>query len=215
MTTKNLMKRVMPLALAFLMVLTTVLVPVSAKAAERKPSGVGTYTMVVDEQWTAPIFFASEDAVVVSNKINKKKVATVDENGVVPALKKGKCKLTTVVKQGGKSYKIKTKIVVKNDITWQEFVARALPEFACYYQECFDLAYANGWVDDDGNMADETYGQWLNNYYQVIAGVQQHVIDNPGSKTDEELQQIYDELMYPIMEQVPTAYEFFSVPFEG
>ena len=211
MTTKNFMKRVMPLALAFLMVLSTVLVPMNAKAAT-KPVGLKQYIMVPGEQWGAPTYYVDEDA-SISYKIAKKKVATVDAEGVVTAKKKGKCKLVTTVKQGGKTYKIKTQITVKNDLTWHDAVNRANGEFAVYYQICFDTAYANGWVFDDGSVADETYGAWLKTYHQMVVGVQD-VIANPDKYSDEDLQTIYT-YMEELVAGVPEAYAFFSVPNEG
>ena len=184
MTTKNLMKRVMPLALAFLMILSAVLVPVNAKA-ETKPSALASYMMEVGEEWYAPVYYLDDDA-SVTYKIAKKKVATVDKEGLVTANKKGKCKLVVTVKQGGKTYKTKTTITVKKELTTYEYACRFYGEFAMTYQLCFDAAYANGWVYDDGTYADETYGEWLKTYYRVVMGIQD-IMDNSDNYTDEEI----------------------------
>ena len=206
MTTKNLMKKVMPLALAFLMVLTTVLVPVSAKA-ETKPSALATYMMQVGEEWYAPIYYLDEDA-SVTYKIAKKKVATVDEEGIVTAHKKGKCKLVVTVKQGGKTYKTKTTITVKKALTVHEFVCRQYGEFAATYQLCFDAAYENGWVYDDGTYADETMGEWLKTYYRMVMGMQD-VMANPDNYTDEDMLKIL-EYSVELLEGAGEALDIFS-----
>ena len=62
MATKNLMKRVMTLALAFLMVLSAVLVPVNAKAEELEPIIAESYVLEVGEQWYVPVLNTTEDA---------------------------------------------------------------------------------------------------------------------------------------------------------
>lgn len=49
----------------------------------------------------------------VSYKTSNKKIATVDKNGNVKGLKAGRATITTTIRQGGKTYYLKTSITVK------------------------------------------------------------------------------------------------------
>ena len=193
MTTKNLMKKVMPLVLAFLMVLTTVLVPVNAKAEEAVgPITASSYILQVGEQWYVPVLNTTEDA-KITYKIAKKKIATVDEDGLITAHKKGKCKIVITVKQDGKTYKAKAPITVKPTMTVYEDLCRDYTEFNYWFEYCFALAYANGWVledgtyaKEDGTYADKILGEWLNRYYRYVE-IYKNIMANPDQYTDDEI----------------------------
>ena len=188
MTTKNLMKKVMPLVLAFLMVLTTVLLPVNAKAEEVEPFIPESITLEVGETWSVPVWNTTEDA-KITYKIAKKKIATVDKDGVITAHKKGKCKIVITVKQDGKTYKAKAPITVKPTMTVYEDLCRDYTEFNYWFEYCFALAYANGWVLEDGTYADELVGAWLDQYYTYVEGYK-YIMANPDEYTDEQILEV-------------------------
>ena len=208
MATKNLMKRVMTLTLAFLMVLSAVLVPVNAKAEELEPITAESYVLEVGEQWYIPVLNTTEDA-KITYKIAKKKVATVDKDGLITAHKKGKCKIVITVKQGGHVYKAKAPITVKTTMTALENISRMYPEVNYWFYYCYDLAAANGWILEDGTYADELVGAWLDRYYTYVNGFE-YIMEHPDEYTDEqmvEVQQGAAATMEPISEMIEVLLE--------
>ena len=204
MATKNLMKRVMTLTLAFLMVLSAVLVPVNAKAEELEPITAESYVLEVGEQWYIPVLNTTEDA-KITYKIAKKKVATVDKDGLITAHKKGKCKIVITVKQGGHVYKAKAPITVKTTITAYETTCRMYPEAKYWFDYCWELACTNGWVFEDGTYADDLVGAWLDQYYNLVVNGLEDIMANPDNYADEDILTIQQgtlETMEPISEML-------------
>ena len=109
------MKRAAMFVMALAVVLTTVLVPVPAKAAETGAFVVKSYTMAKGEKWTLNVYNAADNA-KISYKSSKKSVATVSKKGVVTAKKAGSATITVTIKEGKDTYQAKTKIKVKKDI---------------------------------------------------------------------------------------------------
>ena len=66
----------------------------------------------------------------VSYTSSDKKAATVDENGVVTAVKKGRAVITAVVKAGGKSYKAQLKLNIIRPVTAVTVNTAKLPVYA-------------------------------------------------------------------------------------
>ena len=108
------MKRAAMFVMALAVVLTTVLVPVPAKAAAADAFVVSSYTMAKGEKWTLNVYNA--DNAKISYKSSKKSVATVSKKGVVTAKKAGTATITVTVKDSEGTYQAKTKIKVKKDI---------------------------------------------------------------------------------------------------
>ena len=107
------MKRLAMFVIACAVALTTVLVPIPAKAADMSaPLVVKQFILQKGEKWQPAVYNAGDDA-TVSYKINKKAVAVVNKKGVVTAKKPGKATLTYMIQTGGKTYKAKTVITVK------------------------------------------------------------------------------------------------------
>ena len=120
----QMMKRLAMFVLACAVVLTTVLVPVSAKAADTSaPTVLKQYILQKGEKWQPAVYNAGDDA-TVTYKINKKAVAVVNEKGVVTAKKPGKATLTYIIQTGGKTYKAKTVITVRAQMELYEYIKK-------------------------------------------------------------------------------------------
>ena len=170
------------------MVLSAVLVPVNAKAEEAGPLTASSYILQVGEQWYVPVLNTADGA-KITYKIAKKKIATVDKEGLITAHKKGKCKIVITVKQNGKTYKAKAPITVKPTMTVYEDLCRDYTEFNYWFEYCFALAYANGWVLEDGTYADELVGAWLDQYYTYVEDYK-YIMANPEQYTDDEILEV-------------------------
>ena len=208
MTTKNLMKKVMPLVLAFLMVLTTVLLPVNAKAEEVEPFIPESITLEVGETWSVPVWNTTEDA-KITYKIAKKKIATVDKDGFITAHKKGKCKIVITVKQDGHVYKETAPITVKKTMTAYENTYQMYLGAKYWFDYCWNLACVNGWVLEDGTYADELVGAWLDQYYTYVNGFE-YIMEHPDEYTDEEMVEVQQgaaATMEPLSEMIEVLLE--------
>ena len=141
------MKRVAMFVMALAVVLTTVLVPVPAKAAAADAFVVSSYTMAKGEKWTLNVYNA--DDAKVSYKTSKKSVATVSKKGVVTAKKAGSATITVTIKEGKDTYQTKTKIKVKKQITYAEAIKRVNAELNLLYVCAAELAEMNGWLENE------------------------------------------------------------------
>ena len=148
----NFMKRAAMFVIAMAVVLTTVLIPVPAKAAAKDAFVVSSYTMAKGEKWTLNVYNA--DNAKISYKSSKKSVATVSKKGVVTAKKAGTATITVTVKDSEGTYQAKTKIKVKKQITYAEAIKRVNAELNLLYVCAVKLAEMNGWLE---NEEAETY----------------------------------------------------------
>lgn len=143
----NFMKRAAMFVIALAVVLTTVLVPVPAKAAAADAFVVSSYTMAKGEKWTLNVYNA--DNAKISYKSSKKSVATVSKKGVVTAKKAGTATITVTVKDSEGTYQAKTKIKVKKQITYAEAIKRVNAELNLLYVCAVKLAKMNGWLENE------------------------------------------------------------------
>ena len=203
MTTKTniFMKRVMPVAMALLMVLSVVLVPVHADAAE--PSAVTQLILAKGQTWELVIHGLEDDA-KVTYKTSKKSVATVSKKGKIKAKKKGKANITVTVKQGGETYKGKVKVTVKAKTTAYNQICNAAYDFVEYYNICANYANANGWNNDKDVV------EWFEAYEEAVSIVQEMLEDKDAYEAEEVL-----ELMLGITETVLEMLPILAEPYEG
>ena len=154
------MKRVAMFVMALAVVLTTVLVPVPAKAAAADAFVVSSYTMAKGEKWTLNVYNA--DDAKVSYKTSKKSVATVSKKGVVTAKKAGSATITVTIKEGKDTYQGKTKIKVKSKVTTADRIKRVNAELNLLYMYAYELA------DGLGVLEDETVVEYLNACAEIV-----------------------------------------------
>ena len=143
----NFMKRAAMFVIAMAVVLTTVLIPVPAKAAAKDAFVVSSYTMAKGEKWTLNVYNAGNAK--ISYKSSKKSVATVSKKGVVTAKKAGSATITVTIKEGKDTYQTKTKIKVKKQITYAEAIKRVNAELNLLYVCAAKLAEMNGWLENE------------------------------------------------------------------
>ena len=141
------MKRAAMFVMALAVVLTTVLIPVPAKAAAADAFIVSSYTMQKGEKWTLNVYNAGDAK--ISYKSSKKSVATVSKKGVVTAKKAGSATITVTVKDSEGTYQAKTKIKVKKQITYAEAIKRVNAELNLLYVCATKLAEMNGWLENE------------------------------------------------------------------
>ena len=141
------MKRVAMFAMALAVVLTTVLIPVPAKAAAKDAIIVSSYTMQKGEKWTLNVYNAGNAK--ISYKSSKSSVAAVSKKGVVTAKKAGSATITVTLKEGKNSYQAKTKIKVKSKITTADAIKRVNAELNLLYVNAYDLAEGLGVLEDE------------------------------------------------------------------
>ena len=199
------MKRIMPIAMALLFVLSTVLVPINAAAEEVKPKVLAKYIMKKGEKWELTVYDAAENA-KITYKTSKKSVATVSKKGIVTAKKKGNATITTTVKQGKAKYTIKTKVVVKTKLTSHDYVFRGHGELGLAYQECFNIADANGW------LANEDIYNWFEAGYNVVQ-LANDMAANKDDYTEEEMEAAIEEMLL-LAEQIEELLPGLLLPYE-
>ena len=141
------MKRAAMIVMALAVVLTTVLVPVPAKAAAADAFVVSSYTMAKGEKWTLNVYNAGNAK--ISYKSSKSSVAAVSKKGVVTAKKAGSATITVTLKEGKNSYQAKTKIKVKSKITTADAIKRVNAELNLLYVNAYDLAEGLGVLEDE------------------------------------------------------------------
>ena len=141
------MKRAAMFVMALAVVLTTVLVPVPAKAAAADAFVVSSYTMQKGEKWTLNVYNAGDAK--ISYKSSKKSVATVSKKGVVTAKKAGSATITVTIKEGKDTYQGKTKIKVKSKVTTADRIKRVNAELNLLYMYAYELADGLGVLEDE------------------------------------------------------------------
>ena len=143
------MKRAAMFVMALAVVLTTVLIPVPAKAAAKDAFIVSSYTMQKGEKWTLNVYNAGDAK--ISYKSSKKSVATVSKKGVVTAKKAGSATITVTVKDKDSEvpYQAKAKIKVKSKVTTADQIKRVNAELNLLYVCAAELADMNGWLANE------------------------------------------------------------------
>ena len=141
------MKRAAMFVMALAVVLTTVLIPVPAKAAAADAFVVSSYTMQKGEKWTLNVYNAGNAK--ISYKSSKSSVAAVSKKGVVTAKKAGSATITVTLKEGKNSYQAKTKIKVKSKVTNADKIKRVNAELNLLYVNAYDLAEGLGVLEDE------------------------------------------------------------------
>lgn len=154
------MKRVAMFVMALAVVLTTVLIPVPAKAADAGAFIVSSYTMAKGEKWTLNVYNAGNAK--ISYKSSKSSVASVSKKGVVTAKKAGSATITVTIKDGKDTYQGKTKIKVKKQITYADAIKRVNAELNLLYMNAYELA------DGLGVLEDETVVEYLNACAEIV-----------------------------------------------
>ena len=176
------MKRAAMFVMALAVVLTTVLVPVPAKAAAADAFVVSSYTMEKGEKWTLNVYNAENAK--ISYKSSKKSVATVSKKGVVTAKKAGSATITVTIKEGKDTYQAKTKIKVKSKVTTADVIKRVNAELNLLYVNAYELAEGLGVLEDD------TVIEYLNACAEIV-DLGNKMAKKPSAYSEEE---ILDEL---------------------
>lgn len=182
----HILKRLTVVVMALALVLTTVLIPTTVKAATTDSFVVKQYTLAKGEKWTLNVYDAADNA-KISYKSSKSSVASVNKNGVVTAKKKGTAVITVTIKEGKNTYKAKTKITVKAKITALEAVKRVNAELNLLYVYAYELAEMNGWLDNEEAV----------DYLVACADVvdtANDVVANPKSYTDDDIDDVLDAI---------------------
>lgn len=183
----RIMKRMVTLMLACALILTTILVPAPAKAAETSNGFiVASYTMAKGEKWTLVLHNAPAKA-NPTYKTNKKSVATVNKKGVVTAKKPGTAVITVTWKEGKDTYAAKAKVKVKKYITYTDAITRVNTELNLIYDYAYTFAEINGWLDNDEAI------EYLNNCADVVNQANE-VASDPDSYSDEEIAELLDTI---------------------
>lgn len=205
--TNPIVKRIAMLAMAIVLVLTTVLMPTPAKAADTSEGViVSKYTLGKGEKWTLTVYGAPDDASKPTYKSNKKSVATVNKNGVIKGRKPGKATITVTWKEGDTTYKAKSKITVKKAITYADGIKRIIPELNIVYSSAYYYAQINNALED----ADTA--EYLN-AWKMMVDEAETIAANPKNYTDEEIEEALETIDYmcstvwQILPQLVTASE--------
>ena len=181
----NLMKRAAMFVIALAVVLTTVLIPVPAKAAAKDALVVSSYTMAKGEKWTLNVYNA--DDAKVSYKTSKKSVATVSKKGVVTAKKAGSATITVTIKEGKDTYQAKTKIKVKSKVTTADVIKRVNAELNLLYVNAYELAEGLGVLEDD------TVIEYLNACAEIV-DLGNKMAKKPSAYSEEEILEELDAI---------------------
>ncbi|MCI7129527.1 MAG: Ig-like domain-containing protein [Lachnospiraceae bacterium] len=179
------MKRVAMFVMALAVVLTTVLVPVPAKAAAADAFVVSSYTMAKGEKWTLNVYNAGNAK--ISYKSSKKSVATVSKKGVVTAKKAGSATITVTIKEGKDTYQGKTKIKVKSKITTADAIKRVNAELNLLYVNTYELAEGLGVLED------ETVIEYLNACAEIVE-LGNDMAKKPSAYSEEEILEELDAI---------------------
>ena len=179
------MKRAAMFVMALAVVLTTVLVPVPAKAAAADAFVVSSYTMAKGEKWTLNVYNAGNAK--ISYKSSKKSVATVSKKGVVTAKKAGSATITVTIKEGKDTYQGKTKIKVKSKITTADMIKRVNAELNLLYVNTYELAEGLGVLED------ETVIEYLNACAEIVE-LGNAMAKKPSAYSEEEILEELDAI---------------------
>ena len=195
------MKRAAMFVMALAVVLTTVLVPVPAKAAAADAFVVSSYTMQKGEKWTLNVYNA--DDAKVSYKTSKKSVATVSKKGVVTAKKAGSATITVTIKEGKDTYQGKTKIKVKSKVTTADQIKRVNAELNLLYMYAYELA------DGLGVLEDETVVEYLNACAEIVE-LGNAMAKKPSAYSEEEILEELDAIAIMAQSMVELVNELAS-----
>ena len=179
------MKRAAMFVMALAVVLTTVLVPVPAKAAAEDAFVVSSYTMAKGEKWTLNVYNAGNAK--ISYKSSKKSVATVSKKGVVTAKKAGSATITVTIKEGKDTYQGKTKIKVKSKITTADAIKRVNAELNLLYVNTYELAEGLAVLED------ETVIEYLNACAEIVE-LGNDMAKKPSAYSEEEILEELDAI---------------------
>ncbi|MDD7178654.1 MAG: Ig-like domain-containing protein [Lachnospiraceae bacterium] len=179
------MKRAAMFVIALAVVLTTVLIPVPAKAAAKDAFIVSSYTMAKGEKWTLNVYNAGNAK--ISYKSSKKSVATVSKKGVVTAKKAGSATITVTIKEGKDTYQGKTKIKVKSKITTADAIKRVNAELNLLYVNTYELAEGLGVLED------ETVIEYLNACAEIVE-LGNDMAKKPSAYSEEEILEELDAI---------------------
>ena len=179
------MKRAAMFVMALAVVLTTVLIPVPAKAAAADAFVVSSYTMQKGEKWTLNVYNA--DDAKVSYKTSKKSVATVSKKGVVTAKKAGSATITVTIKEGKDTYQTKTKIKVKSKVTTADAIKGVNAELNLLYVNTYELAEGLGVLED------ETVIEYLNACAEIVE-LGNDMAKKPSAYSEEEILEELDAI---------------------
>ena len=182
----NLMKRAAMFVIALAVVLTTVLIPVPAKAADADAFVVSSYTMAKGEKWTLNVYNAADNA-KISYKSSKTSVATVSKKGVVTAKKAGSATITVTIKEGKDTYQAKTKIKVKSKVTTADVIKRVNAELNLLYMNAYELAEGLGVLED------ETVIEYLNACAEIV-DLGNKMAKKPSAYSEEEILEELDAI---------------------
>ena len=181
----NLMKRAATFVIALAVVLTTVLIPVPAKAAAKDALVVSSYTMAKGEKWTLNVYNA--DDAKVSYKTSKKSIATVSKKGVVTAKKASSATITVTIKEGKDTYQAKTKIKVKSKVTAADKIKRVNAELNLLYMNAYELAESLGVLED------KTVIEYLNACAEIVE-LGNAMAKKPSAYSEEEILEELDAI---------------------
>ena len=197
----NFMKRAAMFVMAMVVVLTTVLIPVPAKAAAKDAFVVSSYTMAKGEKWTLNVYNA--DGAKISYKSSKKSVATVSKKGLVTAKKAGSATITVTVKDSEGTYQAKTKIKVKKQITYADAIKRVNAELNLLYVNAYELAEGLGVLED------ETVIEYLNACAEIVE-LGNKMAKKPSAYTEEEILAELDDIAVMAQSMVELVNELAS-----
>ena len=176
--------------MALLVVLTTVLVPIPARAADfypTEPFVVASFTLAKGEKWTLNVYNELDNA-KITYKSSKSSVAAVSKKGVVTGKKPGSATITVTVKQGKDTYQAKTKIKVKSKITPAENIKRVNAGLNLIYIYAFELMELNGWMEDEDALS------YLVSCAEIVEGANE-MAKNTSAYTDEEIQDVLGAIL--------------------
>lgn len=181
------MKRAAMFVIALAVVLTTVLVPVPAKAAEEADFYVvGSYTLAKGEKWTINVYNAPAKA-KISYKSSKSSVAAVSKKGVVTGKKAGSAAITVTLKLGKDTYQQKVKIKVKSKITTADAIKRVNTELNLLYVCAYNLAEGLGVLEE------ETVVEYLNACADIV-NLGNAMAKKPSKYSDKEILEELDAI---------------------
>lgn len=180
------MKRAAMFVMALAVVLTTVLIPIPAKAADTGAFIVSSYTMAKGEKWTLNVYNAASNA-KISYKSSKKTVAAVSKKGVVTAKKAGSATITVTIKEGGNTYQGKTKIKVKSKLSTADVIKRVNAELNLLYMNAYEMAEGLGVLEDP------TVVEYLNACAEVV-DLGNKMAKKPSAYSEEEILEELDAI---------------------
>ena len=201
---RSFMKSIAMFVMALAVVLTTVLIPVPAKAADDSVYVVSSYTMTKGEQWTLNVYNAWDAK--ISYKSSKSSVASVSKNGVVTAKKVGNATITVTVTDSEGTYQAKTKIKVKKQITSAEAIKRVNAELNLLYVNAYELAEGLDMLEDESVL------EYLNTCAEIV-DLGNAMAKKPNAYSEEDILAELEEIevmaqtMIDLVDELASYYE--------